>query len=554
MTKKIFFAIFLTAYIIFILSLSFSLFTQYSKMVNETDEKLRTVGKFIYQGVKNEGIKYLSLLSITPYRITWISANGSVLYDNATYEWYMENHLDREEVVDASIDGYGESHHYSRTLTKNSFYIAYRLNDDSILRISKDEESFFSFLLSILPQLLIVMLLTLLLSFLVAKKISQKIVASLNKTDLDHPLSSSNYKELLPLLERLDSQQRENKEQSSIIEMRQRELLSILENTRDAIALINREEKIILMNKSFVSVFSVVNDNLGQNISDIVDEEIYNKIKEALLGKDSDYVRNIGEIKCEIILAPVVSQEAIVGVTLIIRDVTEKENNEKLRRDFSSNVSHELKTPLHVIAGYSELIMGNLVKKEDIPLFAEKINSEAKRMSDLINDIISLSHLDEGEIEKEKTIVDLYAMSKFVIENLTSFAEEKSVTLSLYGKEATIYAVPTLIESVIHNLVSNAINYNKKYGKVEVTTRTENNRSIVIIKDTGIGIAPEEQERIFERFYRVDKSRSKQSGGTGLGLAIVKHAVALHEGTIEVKSILGEGTTMIVSFPKSYIK
>lgn len=449
MTKRIFRSICLAAFIVFIATLVLIMGVLYDYFSDVQQNQLRMQTLLASQGVSHERSDYFNHLETRNFRITWIDETGKVLYDSQSDTAQMENHLERKEIKEAFLQGYGESRRYSVTLLERALYCAQLLEDGTVLRISVTQSTILTLLLGMTQPICIVIFAAIILSVLLALRLSQKIVKPLNELNLDEPLSNKEYDELSPLLKRIDSQQKQLQWQEAELQRRQKEL-----------------------------------DATGQ-----------------------------------------------------------------MRREFTANVSHELKTPLHAISGYAELLKNGLVESKDTIPFAKKIYAEAQRMVQLVEDIIHLSHLDEGAHDMKREKVDLYALAETVMHSLEPEATALGITLKLSGETAIINGIPQLLHSIIYNLCDNAIKYNHKEGVATITVKRDETSVWISVSDTGIGIEPEHQERIFERFYRVDKSHSKEVGGTGLGLSIVKHATKIHNARIDLYSIKDEGTTITVSFP-----
>lgn len=551
MTKRIFRSICLVALTVFVASIFLIMGLLYEYFSDAMQAQLKMQTDLAAQGVTNEGIAYFQDLKVTNYRISWIDMNGNVLYDSASDIAKMENHLEREEIQQAIIKGYGESRRYSATLTERSLYCAQKLKDGTILRLSISQRSIFTLLLGMVQPVCIVFLIALILSIVLARQVSQKIVKPINEIDLDNPLSNEEYDELSPFLRRIDSQQKQMRAQKAELAQKEDELDTIIGSMNEGMVLLNAKEKIISINSAAKRLLDAGNDCIGSDILSLCRNlELQGILAKALHGEEGQNCIKLHGESYQINADPIISENIVRGTALFFFNVTEKERAEQIRREFTANVSHELKTPLHSISGYAELLKNDMVKEDDKIPFAEKIYEEAGRMIQLVEDIISLSHLDEGAGDMQWENTDLYILADKAVKSLEAQANAIRVTLELSGVSAVLNGIPQLLYSIVYNLCDNAIKYNHENGTVTVTVQRDNNKVILSVQDTGIGIAPEHQERIFERFYRVDKSHSKAVGGTGLGLSIVKHAVKIHNAKIEVKSLVGEGTTVIVTFPK----
>lgn len=551
MTKRIFRSICLVALTVLFASVALIMGVLYEYFSNVLQAQLKMQTNLAAQGVMNEGSKYFDGLAIKNYRITWIDRDGSVLYDSESDTAEMENHLEREEVMQAVLKGYGESRRYSATLMESSFYSAQKLTDGTILRLSIAQNSILLLLLRMVQPLCIIFAVAMILSVVLAKQVSQKIVKPFNKIDLDHPLSNEGYDELSPFLRRIDSQQKQLSAQKAELVQKKEELNTIIGSMNEGMILLNPKGKIISINPAAERLLDAGDDCIGADMLSLSRNLDLQEILEgALRGEQGERIIGLHGESYQIDADPITSDHVVKGAALFFFNVTEKEKAEQIRREFTANVSHELKTPLHSISGYAELLKNNMVKENDKIPFAGKIYDEAQRMIRLVEDIISLSHLDEGAEDMQRENVDLYELARKAVQSLEPQADVASVTLEVSGVPAVLNGIAQLLYSMVYNLCDNAIKYNHENGKVLIKVQNESSQVVLSIQDTGIGIAPEHQERIFERFYRVDKSHSKAVGGTGLGLSIVKHAAKIHHAKMDVKSISGKGTTIIVTFPK----
>lgn len=551
MTKRIFRSICLVALTVLFASVALIMGVLYGYFSDVLQAQLKMQTNLAAQGVTNEGVSYFDGLAIKNYRITWIDRDGSVLYDSESDTAEMENHLEREEVMQAVLKGYGESRRYSATLMESSFYSAQKLADGTILRLSITQNSMLLLLLRMVQPLCIIFAVAMILSVVLAKQISQKIVNPLNKIDLDHPLSNEGYDELSPFLRRIDSQQKQLSAQKAELVQKKDELNTIIGSMNEGMILLNPKGKIISINLAAQRLLDAGDDCIGADMLSLSRNlDLQEILGGALRGEQGERIIGLHGESYQVDADPITSDHVVKGAVLFFFNVTEKERAEQIRREFTANVSHELKTPLHSISGYAELLKNDMVKENDKIPFAGKIYDEAQRMIRLVEDIISLSHLDEGAGDMQRENVDLYEVARKAVQNLEPQADAASVTLEVSGATAVLNGIAQLLYSMVYNLCDNAIKYNHKDGKVIIKVQNESSQVTLSVQDTGIGIAPEHQERIFERFYRVDKSHSKAVGGTGLGLSIVKHAAKIHHAKIDVKSISGKGTTIIVTFPK----
>lgn len=551
MTKRIFRSICLVALTVLFASVALIMGVLYGYFSDVLQAQLKMQTNLAAQGVTNEGVSYFDGLAIKNYRITWIDRDGSVLYDSESDTAEMENHLEREEVMQAVLKGYGESRRYSATLMESSFYSAQKLADGTIIRLSITQNSMLLLLLRMVQPLCIIFAVAMILSVVLAKQISQKIVKPLNKIDLDHPLSNEGYDELSPFLRRIDSQQKQLSAQKAELVQKKDELNTIIGSMNEGMILLNPKGKIISINLAAQRLLDARDDCIGADMLSLSRNlDLQEILGGALRGEQGERIIGLHGESYQVDADPITSDHVVKGAVLFFFNVTEKEKAEQIRREFTANVSHELKTPLHSISGYAELLKNDMVKENDKIPFAGKIYDEAQRMIRLVEDIISLSHLDEGAGDMQRENVDLYEVARKAVQNLEPQADAASVTLEVSGATAVLNGIAQLLYSMVYNLCDNAIKYNHKNGKVIIKVQNESSQVTLSVQDTGIGIAPEHQERIFERFYRVDKSHSKAVGGTGLGLSIVKHAAKIHHAKMDVKSISGKGTTIIVTFPK----
>lgn len=551
MTKRIFRSICLAAIAVFLASVALFLFVLYDYFGNVQQNQLRTQTELAAQGVESAGADYLEGLDPKGYRITWIAADGEVLFDSGAFAAEMENHLEREEIKEAIETGYGESSRYSATLMERTLYSAVRLADNTVVRLSIAQNTLLTLLLGMSQPIAIIIVAAIALSFFLAYRLSRHITEPLNRLNLDDPLNNEGYDELSPLLRRLDAQQRQIKIQTDELRKRQEEFEAVTENMAEGIVVLNTKGIILSINRAAARLFETTRACMGQHMLSVNRSiEISDLLSEMERGVRAEKTIQLKGRKYQLDESPVSEDGSVTGAVLLILDVTEKEQAEQMRREFTANVSHELKTPLQIIAGSAELLSDGIVQEKDRMGFYTRIQGEAQRMIQLVEDIIRLSHLDEGAEDMKWEELDLFALADETVNSLQAEAESAHVTVKLNGEHAVIYGVLQLVQSIVFNLCDNAIKYNRSNGNVTVTVKPEKNCVILSVADTGIGILPKHQERIFERFYRVDKSRSKELGGTGLGLSIVKHAARLHHARIELNSTEGKGTTVTVAFPK----
>ncbi|HEN0755469.1 TPA: PAS domain-containing protein [Streptococcus agalactiae] len=513
-------------------------------------EQLRTQTALASQGISFEGKDYFENLKTSNVRITWVDNKGQVLYDTQSDAKHMKNHANRQEIKEAIKSGYGESTRWSATLTEKSIYAAQRLNNGTIVRLSVAQQTIFYLLLGMISPLAIIILLAIILSVLIARYIAKKVSEPLNNIDLDHPLSNDSYEEITPLLRRLDSHQAKIQHQKLLLQKCQKEFDTIISKIKEGMILLDDQARIVSINAEALKLFQINDDWHGRfmmevsrdlTLKDLIDQGLKGKKKEANIGIENNHYR--------VLVRPTTDNNRVTGLVVLLFDVTDQLQMEQLQREFTANVSHELKTPLHVISGYSELLANQMVPNEEVPQFAAKIHKESERLVKLVEDIINLSHLDEQEKLPQET-VNLYDLTQKVLEGLQAKADKKHIQINFNGEEAILRGNPVLLNSLVYNLCDNAITYNHEKGQVNVTLKNSPDTITLEVSDTGLGIAEKDKKRIFERFYRVDKSRSKIVGGTGLGLSIVKSALDFHNGSIKVDSHLGQGTTMTVLLHK----
>ncbi len=551
MTKRIFRSICLVALTVFLASVILIMGVLYEYFSNALQAQLKMQTLLAAQGVTNEGIAYFQDLQVKNYRISWIDTEGNVIFDSASDTAEMENHLEREEVREALSSGYGESRRYSATLMERSFYSAQKLDDGTILRLSISQNSILTLLLGMTQPICIIFVIALILSIVLAIQVSKKIVKPLNEIDLDNPLSNEGYDELSPFLRRIDSQQKQLRGQKAELLQKENELNTIIGSMNEGMILLNQKGKIISINPAARKLLDADTDCIGSDMLSLCRNlELQEILTKALHGERGENIIRLHGESYQIDADPITSENIVKGAALFFFNVTEKEKAEQIRREFTANVSHELKTPLHSISGYAELLKNDMVKEHDKIPFAGKIYDETGRMIRLVEDIITLSHLDEGAGDMQRETIDLYTLAERALQSLKPQADSACVALELSGIPAVLNGIPQLLYSIVYNLCDNAIKYNHENGNVMVNIQHKNGTVVLSVEDTGIGIAYEHQERIFERFYRVDKSHSKAVGGTGLGLSIVKHAAKIHNARVEVKSHVGKGTMVIVTFPK----
>lgn len=551
MTKKIFGAILSVAATVLAACFIIILGVMYEHNGDAEKAQLRVQAELIAKGVTDGGGAYFEGLDAGESRITWIDAGGEVLYDSEADASSLENHADREEFTEAVQTGYGESVRYSATLTERMLYCAKRLGDGTVIRVAYAESTAFAMILGMLQPIVIVMILAFALSSALASSLSKRIVRPLNALNLDEPLKNETYDELSPLLTRIERQHRQIDDQMKELRRKRGEWDAVTGSMNEGIVLLSENGMILSINKSAMKLMGAEGDCVGRDMLSVCRRiDVQQLLERAAGGEKAELVADFSGAEYQLDASPVVSSGEVKGIALLFFDVTERMRAEQMRREFTANVSHELKTPLHIIAGTAELMKNGLVAREDMPRFIERLYEESRRMSRLVNDIIELSRLDEGAENAPRIEMSLKAAAEGAAERLAPEAEKENIRIAVSGDDAKITGVPSLIGELVYNLCDNAIKYNRPGGRVDISISDGRDGAVLTVADTGVGIPRESLERIFERFYRVDKSRSKATGGTGLGLSIVKHAALLHGAWVGVESEPGRGSTFRVTFPK----
>lgn len=548
MTKKIFRSIIFGSVITLLVSFVFIMGILYEYFNNQLLSELRNEATLAELGVEEYGVDYLENIDLEN-RVTWIDKDGTVLYDTTVDAAKLENHADREEFKEAVENGSGSSQRYSDTLAEKIVYYALKLDDGTVIRISSEQYSAWALIASMLDPLIFVFVIIVIISILLANLLSKKIVKPLNEMNIENPDIDANYPEVMPLVKKIRNQHVLIERQMTELKKNEEEFRAITSNMQEGFIIIDTKTSVLSFNNGIEKLFDVHDIKIGDSVFTINRSEVFREVVEgSLVGK-----RGEGQLKYngkiyQLYANPVFEDGNVRGSVLLIVDVTEKEKREELRREFTSNVSHELKTPLTSIFGISEIIMNGIVKPDDIPEFAKDIHNESGRLITLVNDIIKLSKLDEGAGFGDKQPVDIFKMAQDTITRLDSMAQERNITVKLTGEKTVMESIPAVADEIIHNVIENAIKYNKENGSVNVFAGKENGRITFRVKDTGIGIPDADINRVFERFYRVDKSHSRKIGGTGLGLSIVKHGVSFLGGELSIKSKVNEGTTITIVF------
>ena len=549
MTSRIFKSIVIVAAVILCASLLFVMGVLYGYACDVQAMQLKDELSIAAAGTEQAGLSFLEALDAEHYRITWIQPDGTVNFDTHAQSGQMENHLQREEIRQALGYGSGSAVRTSNTLLEKRMYEAKQLSDGSVLRISVSQKTLPVLLAGMIHPVCIVIALALVLSAVLATRVSRKIVEPLDHLDLEHPLENDTYEELSPLLSRIHQQREKIENQLQTLRRKTDEFNQITANMREGLVLLDGSGAVLSLNPAAQALYCTDETCIGRSFC-TVDRRLD---MSAVL--DSAFETGHSELKAErqgrvyqFLLSRISSGEDTIGLMILAMDITDEQNAEQSRREFTANVSHELKTPLQSIIGSAELLENGLVKPEDVPRFIGNIRKEASRLVLLIEDVIRLSHLDEG-VEMAKEAVDVLDIAEEIAESMQLVAAEKKVTIRVSGSHCTFPGVRGLVFEIVQNLCSNAVKYNVEGGRVDMAVEEKDGQVLLTVADTGIGIPPEHQSRVFERFYRVDKSHSRASGGTGLGLSIVKHAAQYHNAKLHLQSTPGRGTTVTVAFP-----
>ena len=544
MTSKIFRSTVFVAVVVLLCSLGIVIGVLYNHFAGVQVQQLKDELSLAVTGTEQYGNAFLENVEADRFRVTWIDTDGTVLFDTQVDQTTMENHADREEIQEAFATGSGSAVRNSSTLTEQTYYEARRLTDGTVLRISANQASAWALMMDLLWPIILIAVLAIVLSALLARRMAKNIVEPLNTLDLEHPLSNNTYEELSPLLRRINQQHLQINSQMRKLQRKTDEFIQITSNMQEGLVVLDKETHIRSINSAAMQIFGAEQSCVGSSFFQVNrSNALRQALNDALDRGHGSAVLELEGRAYRFDMSSIQSEGNLLGAVILAVDVTESQNAEQMRREFSANVSHELKTPLQGIIGSAELLESGMVKPEDTPRFVGHIRQEASRLVNLIEDIIRLSQLDEG-VDLPKENVDVLELAEDVKAILEASAAEKQVSISVSGAGFTVMGVRGMLHEVVYNLCDNAIKYNVPGGRV--TVHAENN--CLIVSDTGIGIPAEHKDRIFERFYRVDKSHSKASGGTGLGLSIVKHAVAYHNAEIALESTPGKGTTITIQF------
>ena len=551
MTKKIFKAIMFVCALVLAVGLAAVMGILYRNFDRQMRKELSKEAAYLAYGVEQQGLNYLKNIKDKSARITYIDQDGTVLFDNEADVSEMKNHSDRTEFQKAEKYGAGESSRYSDTLSEKTIYYALRLKDGTVLRVSGTQDSVLALVENLIFPLCGLLCLMLILSGIMASAISKRIVKPINELDLESPEENLIYEELSPLLSKIHRQNREIQNQLELAKQQQEEFALITENMQEGLIVIDKYTMILSANSSAWNLFHMDRVCQGESVYCLDrEEEFRHAIEQVLSGEHTELVLKLNGSDIQLIANPVIRDKKTEGAVVLLVNVTEKLERESLRREFSANVSHELKTPLTSISGFAEIMQSGLVKCEDIPQFAGRIYKESQRLLQLVEDVIQISQLDEEKTSYTWEPVDVYQVCKNAFESLKEKAKRLNVHLYICGEYMKMEAVRTLLEEAVYNVCDNAIKYNRNDGSVSVFLTQTAQEIQIVVKDTGVGIPKEDQDRVFERFYRVDKSHSKEIGGTGLGLSIVKHAVGALKGSVILRSEEGNGTEICMKFPK----
>ena len=551
MTKRIFRSIMLVSAVCMVTGLAFLMGVLYHFFGNQLEKELKAEASYLELAVEENGESVLEKLPKNSARVTWIAEDGTVIFDNKADAFDMSNHNDREEIKDAQKNGAGTSVRQSDTLGEKTVYYAKRLSDNSILRISSDQYTVIALLKQLILPAVCVLVLMILLGAFFASRLSKHIVTPLNELDLEHPDEVDTYDEMAPFITKINKQKKTIQKQLSDAKRQQKEFQIITKQMQEGLLVIDTQTDLLSSNASALELLDAGQVKDKESVLSLNRSEAFEKtIDKVLRGEHVESVLNLRERYCQVCANPVFDKETIAGAVILLIDVTEKMQRDSLRREFTANVSHELKTPLTSISGFAEIIQSAFVKQEDVRKFAGKIFDETQRLVTLVDDIIKIFQLDENCQPYQREKVDIYNLAKDVLSRLQESANKAQVQLNMEGEHAELETVLPILDEIVSNLCDNAIKYNKKGGSVTVTVLNTRNQICLSVRDTGIGITAAEKSRVFERFYRVDKSHSKEIGGTGLGLSIVKHGAAYLGAKVELESTIDKGSTFRLIWQK----
>ena len=550
MAKKIFRSTMAVGLWVLLLSAALFLGMLYQYFTDRFTQELESETWLVARGVESMGLDYLDGLR-TDNRITWVAQDGTVLYDNEADAAAMENHADREEIQEALFGIQGTARRESATLSQLTIYVAHRLDDGSVIRLAGSQSTVVHLLMAMAPPIVLILIVTLIFAAALSSRLTKRLVRPILELDLERPEDSEVYDELSPLLTRIRRQNDTIRAQMDQLRQQKQEFTALTENMSEGFLLLDAKGRVLSYNTGVLRLLGAAAPAEEASVLTLDRSDVFQQLVEQVLDGRRSQVRmeRAGRI-LQLLGDPVLRDGETAGAVLVLLDVTEREQAEQMRREFTANVSHELKTPLTSISGMAEIMKDGLVKQEDVRGFAADIYQESQRLIRLVEDILHLSRLDEGGGGLERQEIDLLDLARTVEDRLQSTAKQHQVELELTGDHAAIQGLPSVVEEMVYNLCDNAIKYNRPGGKASVRVEDGADAVTVTVSDTGIGIPPEDRERVFERFYRVDKSHSKAIGGTGLGLSIVKHGAALHNAQVELDSAPGKGTTVRLRFPK----
>ena len=551
MNSKIFRSNFITSLLVLIVTIVLIFGVLFEYFETQLTNELESEADYIAHAIENDGVSYINNFKNDKKRITLIDENGVVIADTSANESELDNHSDRDEVKKAMKDGSGTSVRYSDTLMEKTIYYAVRLDDGNILRVSTTQQSIIVILLGLMYPILIVLVIALIITIILSYRVSKSIINPINSLDLEHPENNDTYEELTPLLKKISLQKRHINEQVRTAEQKQEEFRLITENMTEGFLVIDNQANLLTYNSAALKLLDITDVQEGTVLMLNRTKGFRDTVQKVLAGEHSESTISIDDKHYNLIANPVYENEHVIGAVIVILDVTEYTNREKMRSEFTSNVSHELKSPLTSISGFAEIMMAGDVPGETVVDFSKTIYKEAQRLISLVSDIIKISELDEKNSGFEQETVELFELSKSVTERMKPVAEKRNITLNVLGGTAKVMGVSKILEEMIENLVDNAVKYNKDNGTVDVIVASSDNTCELVVRDTGIGIPQSEQSRVFERFYCVDKSHSKLVGGTGLGLSIVKHGAMFHGAQIKLESTEGKGTSISLIFNKA---
>lgn len=549
MNKKIFRSSVAVALVVLLSSIVLIIGILFQYFENQLQSELESEANYIAYAVEKQGLDYINNFSNSNKRITLISPDGDVIADTSANETELDDHSDRQEVIDALKNGKGTSIRYSNTLAEKTVYYAMKMDDGNILRVSTTQYTVVTILMSLIQPILIVFVIAIAVSFALAQKVSKSIIKPINELDLDNPSNNEPYDELAPLLQKILKQKKTIEKQVKLAEKKQEEFRLITENMKEGFIVVDKQMNLLTYNRSALRLLGIEKEK-PEDILTKPDDNLFYVMNKALKGEREKSDLTLGNNNYSLIANPVFENDKVIGAVVLIIDVTESVKREQLRREFTSNVSHELKTPLTSISGFAEIMKNGGTPDAVVTDFSTSIYDEAQRLISLVNDIIKISELDEKNVQTASEEVDLYELSADIINRLKPVADKRNISFNLIGESTIVSGTAKILDEMIYNLCDNAIKYNVDNGTVDVILSESSKHIKLTVRDIGIGIAQEEQERIFERFYRVDKSHSKEIGGTGLGLSIVKHAAIYHNAEIKLKSELGKGTSITVMFNK----